>query len=270
MKLGVWRGAMIACVLMLASGVQAATPEYGYKVIHTYPHDRGAFTEGLFFQDGFLYESTGLEGHSAIRKERLETGEVLQSREIAPQYFGEGIVAWKDRLIELTWQSHVGFVYDLASMAPFAEFHYPGEGWALTKDDHRLIMSDGTSELRFLDPDTLQETGRVKVTDEGKPIDNLNELEYVKGQVFANIWQTNRIARIDPASGKVLGWIDLTGLLSDQDRVGGPVDVLNGIAYDAKGDRLFVTGKLWPKLYEIKLVPKSGLAAKAKHGHAHG
>jgi glutamine cyclotransferase len=263
--LGLW-GALFACALMGAVRAHAAVPEYGYRVVHAYPHDRTAFTEGLFFQDGFLYESTGLEGRSSIRKEKLETGEVLQLRTVSDQYFGEGIVAWKDRLVELTWQSHIGFVYDLKSLAPFAEFHYPGEGWALTKDDHRLIMSDGTADLRFLDPDTLAEIGRVHVTDEGRPVTQINELEYVKGQVFANIWQTNRIARIDPNTGKVVGWIDLTGLLSDADRAAGPpVDVLNGIAYDAKTDRLFVTGKLWPKLYEIKLVLKSPPAAPPKH-----
>ncbi len=239
-------------------------PDYGYRVVRAYPHDPSAFTEGLFYLDGFLYESTGLEGRSGIRKERLETGEVVQSRPISSQYFGEGIVAWKDRLIELTWQSHVGFVYDLESFEPFAQFTYPGEGWALTRDDHRLIMSDGTSDLRFLDPDTLKEIGRVHVTDGGRPVLNINELEYVKGQIFANIWQSNRIARIDPQTGQVLGWIDLAGLLSDGDRAGGPVDVLNGIAYDPKGDRLFVTGKLWPKLYEIKLVPKDASAPRAK------
>jgi glutamine cyclotransferase len=258
-----WRAAIAACIVLSAAAAQAAVPQYGYRVVHIYPHDRTAFTEGLFYLDGFLYESTGLEGRSSIRKERLETGEVLQSRTVPPQYFGEGIVAWKDRLIELTWKSQVGFLYDLSTLAPFAQFQYPGEGWALTRDDHRLIMSDGTSELRFLDPDTLKETGRVRVTDEGRPVDNLNELEYVKGQVFANIWQTDRIARINPASGKVVGWIDLTGLLGDADR-SVPVDVLNGIAYDAQHDRLFVTGKLWPKLFEIKLVAKSP-PAPARH-----
>ena len=257
MSIAAWRGAAFVCSLMLAAGARAAVPEYGYRVVHAYPHDPGAFTEGLFYLNGFLYESTGLEGRSSIRRETLGTGEVQQSRPVPPQYFGEGIVAWKDRLIELTWRSHVGFVYDLKTFAPRAEFQYPGEGWALTRDDRRLIMSDGTSELRFLDPETLQETGRVRVTDEGHPVDQLNELEYVKGEVYANIWQTNRIARIDPATGKVVGWIDLAGLLGDADRGSAPVDVLNGIAYDAKGDRLFVTGKLWPKLYEIKLVRKS-------------
>jgi glutamine cyclotransferase len=258
--------AVLVCATFAATAFAAAAaiPEYGYRVVHAYPHDRNAFTEGLFYKDGFLYESTGLEGRSSIRKERLETGEVLQSRAIAPQYFGEGIVAWKDRLIELTWKSQVGFVYDLSTLAPLADFHYPGEGWALTRDEHRLIMSDGTPNLRFLDPDTLKEVGRVTVTADGRPVPDLNELEYVKGEVYANIWQTDRIARIDPATGKVVGWIDLTGLLPDADRTE-PVDVLNGIAYDAARDRLFVTGKLWPKLYEIKLVAKG----TTTRGHRH-
>ncbi len=265
MKIRVCLGAVVAFALLCAFKVEAAAPEYGYRVVHAYPHDRTAFTEGLFYLDGFLYESTGLEGRSSIRKEKLETGEVLQSRTVPPQYFGEGIVAWKDRLVELTWRSHVGFIYDLGTLAPFAQFQYPGEGWALTCDDHRLIMSDGTSELRFLDPDTLKELGRVRVTDDGRPVDQLNELEYVKGEVFANIWQTDRIARIDPKTGNVLGWIDLSGLLSDEAHKGAPVDVLNGIAYDAKGDRLFVTGKLWPQLFEIKLVRKGGSARVRNH-----
>jgi glutaminyl-peptide cyclotransferase len=250
--------AIAALALVLGAPVfsapaSAAVPAYGYQVVRAYPHDTQAFTEGLFYLDGQLYESTGLEGHSSIRRVELETGRVLQEREIAPQYFGEGIVAWKDRLVELTWQSHIGFVYDLKSFSPISSFQYPGEGWALTRDDHRLIMSDGTPDIRFLDPDTLAETGRIHVTDEGRPVGNLNELEWVKGEIYANIWQTDRIARIDPQSGKVVGWIDLSGLLKPED-IRGQVDVLNGIAYDAEHDRLFVTGKLWPKLFEIKLV----------------
>ncbi len=234
----------------------AAVPEYGYRVVRAFPHDTGAFTEGLFYQDGYLYEATGLNGRSTIRKERLETGKVLQERPIDSQYFGEGIVAWKGRLIELTWQSHVGFVYDLASFRPEGDFHYPGEGWALTRDSRRLIMSDGTPQLRFLDPETLKEIGRVTVTDEGAPVANLNELEWVKGEIYANIWQTDRIVRIDPGTGKVVGHIDLSGLLPASDVVRGQTDVLNGIAYDARHDRLFVTGKNWPKLFEIVLERK--------------
>ena len=233
---------------------RAATPVYGYAVVRTYPHDPHAFTEGLFLRDGYLYESTGLRGASTIRKVVLETGQVESGRSLPSQYFGEGIIDWKDKLIELTWQDQVGFIYGIDDFALRGEFRYDGEGWALTRDDTRIIMSDGTSRLRFLDPETLKETGGVTVTDEGQPVDQLNELEWVKGEIYANIWQSDRIARIDPATGKVTGWIDLAGLLPAQDQPG--TDVLNGIAYDAKADRLIVTGKLWPRLYEIKLVKK--------------
>jgi glutaminyl-peptide cyclotransferase len=237
----------------LASPATAAVPIYDVEIVHTYPHDISAFTEGLFYLNGVLYESTGLEGHSSIRKERLETGEVLQKLDIPAQYFGEGIVNWRGHLVSLTWKSQVGFVFDLATFKLQRKFHYEGEGWALTRDDKRIIMSDGTPELRFLDPNTLQETGRIDVTLDGKPVRNVNELEWVKGEIYANVWQTNWILRIDPADGHVLGLIDLTGLLKASDIVPGQTDVLNGIAYDAKGDRLFVTGKNWPKLFEIRL-----------------
>ena len=250
-----WLACLAVATCAPNARAQAAAPEYGYSIVRSYPHDPNAFTEGLFYLNGLLYESTGLEGRSSIRKVRLETGQVLQERDIAPQYFGEGIVSWRDRLIELTWRSQVGFVYDLASFRPERQFSYAGEGWALTSDGRRLIMSDGTPELRFLDPETLRETGRLLVTDDGRPVENLNELEWVKGEIFANIWQTDRIARIDPRSGRVVGWIDLRGLLPDADRTG-RTDVLNGVAYDRTHDRLFVTGKLWPKLYQIRLVRK--------------
>jgi glutamine cyclotransferase len=238
--------------------VRAATPDapipiYDVEVVHTYPHDTTAFTEGLFYLNGYLYESTGLEHHSSIRKVRIETGEVLQKVDIPPQYFGEGIVSWGSRLISLTWKSQVGFVFDLATFKLQREFHYAGEGWALTRDDKQLIMSDGTPELRFINPQTLLETNRLTVTLEGKPIRNINELEWVKGEIFANVWQTNTILRIDPHSGHVVGLIHLGGLLSPADHVDSADGVLNGIAYDAKNDRLFVTGKNWPKLFEIRL-----------------
>lgn len=251
------RPLLIALVSLLAAcapQVRAATPVYGYEVVRTYPHDPNAFTEGLFLRDGFLYESTGLEGASSIRKIVLETGSVENERSIASRYFGEGIIDWKDRLIQLTWKNQIGFVYGVDDFETRGEFSYSGEGWALTRDDKRIIMSDGTSRLRFLDPETLKETGGITVTDDGRPVDQLNELEWVKGEIYANIWQTDRIARIDPASGKVTGWIDLTGLLPVADRE--RADVLNGIAYDAKADRLIVTGKLWPRLYEIRLVKR--------------
>jgi glutamine cyclotransferase len=249
----------LAAFLLLGLGsppaqVQAATPVYGYTVVRTYPHDPNAFTEGLFLRDGFLYESTGLEGASSIRKIVLETGSVENERSISSQYFGEGIIDWGDKLIQLTWKNQIGFVYGVDDFETRGEFTYAGEGWALTRDDKRIIMSDGTSRLRFLDPETLKETGGITVTDEGRPVDQLNELEWVKGEIYANIWQTDRIVRIDPATGKVKGWIDLTGLLPEADRA--RADVLNGIAYDAKADRLIVTGKLWPRMYEIRVVAK--------------
>jgi len=207
--------------------------------------------------NGFLYESTGLEHHSSIRKVRLQTGEVLERHDIPGQYFGEGIVNWGSRLIELTWQSHVGFVYDLKTFKPLGDFHYEGEGWALTQDGTQIFMSDGTSTLRVLNPKTLLPAGMIPVTLEGKPIERLNELEWVKGEIFANVWQTNSILRIDPRDGHVVGVVDLRGLLPPEDVVAGTTDVLNGIAYDARGDRLFVTGKKWPKLFEIRLKARS-------------
>jgi glutaminyl-peptide cyclotransferase len=239
----------------------ASVPVYDYEIVHTYPHDPSAFTEGLFYLDGFLYESTGLERHSTIRKVRINTGAVVQQLEIPSQYFGEGIVNWHGRLVSLTWKSHVGFVWDLASFKPLGEFHYDGEGWALTQDGKQLIMSDGTPELRFLNPSTLLETRRLRVTLDGKPIKNINELEWIKGELYANVWETNWIVRIDPNSGAVLGLINLAGLLGPSDEVLGRDGVLNGIAYDARHDRLFVTGKNWPKLFEIRLHPHDPMTA---------
>lgn len=240
------------CALACAAAAGAAVPIYDVEVVRTYPHDPQAFTEGLFYFNGYLYESTGLEEHSSIRKVRLETGEVLQNVDIPAQYFGEGIVNWRGSLISLTWKSHVGFIFNLNTLKLTGQFHYAGEGWALTRDDKRIIMSDGTPELRFLDPATLSETGRIRVTLNGNPVQNVNELEWVKGEIFANVWQTNWILRIDPKSGAVVGLINLSGLLKEADIVLGQTDVLNGIAYDAKEDRLFVTGKNWPKLFEIR------------------
>jgi glutaminyl-peptide cyclotransferase len=232
---------------------RAAIPVYEADIVHTYPHDTSAFTEGLFYLNGYLYESTGLEQHSSIRKVRLETGQIVQMIDIPAQYFGEGIVNWQGHLISLTWKSQIGFVFDLNTLKLQRQFKYLGEGWALTRNDRQIIMSDGTPELRFLNPKTLAETGRIQVTLEGKPLPNVNELEWVKGEIYANVWQTNSIVRIDPHNGQVVGVINLTGLLKPSDIVKGQTDVLNGIAYDAKGDRLFVTGKNWPKLFEIRL-----------------
>ena len=249
---------LIAALASAACGPasQAGVPEYGYQIVHTYHHDPLAFTQGLVYVDGVFYEGTGLEEQSSIRKVKVETGEVLQKHDIPGQYFGEGIVVWKDSLLELTWKAEKGFIYDLASFQPKGEFPYPGEGWGLTTDGKSIIMSDGSAQLRFWDPETLKETKRITVNDDGRPVDQLNELEWVKGEIYANVWQTDRIVRIDPKTGKVTGWINLKGLLTPQD-YNDLTDVLNGIAYDAKGDRLFVTGKRWPKLFEIKLVKQA-------------
>jgi glutaminyl-peptide cyclotransferase len=229
-------------------------PLYTYTVVHAYPHDRDAFTQGLQYLDGFLYEGTGLNGRSSIRKVKLETGEVVQRRDIAERYFGEGITVWRSQLYQLTWQSGTAFTYDLATFAPRRTFGYTGEGWGLTHDADSLIMSDGTEYLRFLDPTTFRERRRVKVVAAGAPLRNLNELEYVKGEVFANVWQTDHVARIDPATGRVTGYLDLRGLLTPREKAS--TDVLNGIAYDEGGDRLFITGKLWPKVFEVRIVRK--------------
>lgn len=234
--------------------VRDAVPVQGYSVVRTYPHDPPAFTEGLFYLDGYLYESTGEIGRSGVRKVDLDSGRVLQRIDTPPPYYGEGIVAWHDRLVQLTWRNRQGFVYDLATLQPRTRFAYSGEGWALTTDGSVLYMSDGTATIRRLDPASLQQVGAIQVTADGKPLRNLNELEWVKGEILANVWLTDRIARIDPASGRVVGWIDLAGLVPDPDTLADPSnDVLNGIAYDAEHDRLFVTGKRWPKLYEIRL-----------------
>jgi glutaminyl-peptide cyclotransferase len=250
--------ALSACSCSSASHSNAI-PEYSYQIIHSYPHDPQAFTEGLFYLDGFLYESTGLEGQSSVRKVRLETGEVVQKLDLPSQYFGEGIINWKNKLIQLTYKSQIGFIYDLNTFGVTGQFTYAGEGWALTQDGKRIYMSDGTPQIRLWDPDTLRETGRITVSDDEGPVKNVNELEWVKGEIYANIWTTDRIAQINPATGRVVGWIDLTGLLGASDRVEGQdgTDVLNGIAYDAKRDRLFVTGKRWPNVFEIKVVKKS-------------
>jgi glutamine cyclotransferase len=251
----------LACIpflaaLVVAAPARAAIPVYGFKVVHAYQHDISAYTEGLFYKDGFLYESTGQVGESTVRKVELKSGETVQRYNVPSQYFGEGIIDWKDRLVQLTWQTQIGFVYDLATFKLQHTFSYPGEGWALTRDATHLYMSDGSPVLRILDPETLTAVGSIMVTADGEPVSSLNELEWVKGELYANVWLTNRIARIDPATGHVVGWIDLGGLL-DVSRLPDPGnDVLNGIAYDAQHDRLFVTGKRWPKLFEIKLVKK--------------
>jgi len=225
-----------------------------YRVVKAYPHDASAFTQGLIYRDGFLYESTGLNGRSTIRKVKLETGEVVQQRSVDRAHFAEGLAEWDGQLIQLTWQSNIAFVYDLANLEPRGTLRYRGEGWGLTRDREGLILSDGSEQLRFLDAKTFRETRRVRVTDRGAPVRDLNELEYIRGEIYANIWHSDRIARISPQSGRVTGWIDLRGLMSSY-RLDAEA-VLNGIAYDPANDRLFVTGKLWPRLFEIDVVPR--------------
>jgi glutamine cyclotransferase len=235
-----------------------AIPEaiaYGYEIVNEFPHDPEAFTQGLVFRDGFLYESTGLVGRSSLRKVRIETGEVVQRRDVGGGHFAEGLADWQGQLIQLTWVSNIAFVYDLATFDEVRRHPYAGEGWGLTHDGRRLIMSDGTPNLRWMDPATFQELSRFTVRDRNGSVDDLNELEVVKGAIYANVWLTDRIAIIAPDTGFVTGWVDLTGLRPRPGPAGD--DVLNGIAYDAARDRLFVTGKLWTKLFEIRLKPRS-------------
>lgn len=222
--------------------------------MNSYPHDPSAFTQGLVFEEGFIYEGTGVKGQSTLRKVDLQTGDVLLIHELPKKYFGEGITIYGDRIIQLTWRSNIGFVYDKESFRQIDEFSYPTEGWGITHDGDRLILSDGTATLYFMDPDSFEITGQIDVRDDDGSVALLNELEYVLGEVYANVWQTDTIVRIDPQTGRVIGWIDLAGLL-DSEESEEPVDVLNGIAYDPSDDRLFVTGKLWPSLFEIDVVP---------------
>jgi glutaminyl-peptide cyclotransferase len=261
------------CSILLFLGALAASavaqplisaPADTYQIIHSYLHDPEAFTQGLIYLDGRLYESTGLNGRSSLRMVDLSTGRVLQKYDVPAEYFGEGLTDWGSNLIQLTWKAHKGFVYDRFSFSLLRTFSYEGEGWGLTHDRTQLIMSDGTSYLRFLDPKSFRETRRIHVTDAaGRAIDNLNELEYIHGEIYANIWGSNVIVRVSPRTGKVLGRIDLTGII-DKRELAGSNAVLNGIAYDSAGDRLFVTGKLWPKLFEIRVVTERRKAGTGK------
>ena len=240
------------------------TPVVTAAVIRSFPHDTSAYTQGLVWHGGFLYESTGRTGQSSLRKVELETGRVLQRVPVAEPHFAEGLTLFGGRLVQLTWQDQTGFVYDLASLRQVATFAYEGEGWGLTTDGRSLILSDGSSQLRFLDPRTYALQRAVDVKEGDQFLNDLNELEWVKGEIWANVWHTNRIARIDPATGRVKAWVDLTGLMEAQPD---PEAVLNGIAYDAARDRLFVTGKLWPTLFEIA-VPGVGGGRAAAAGSA--
>lgn len=250
-----------AVALILAGcGTKDETPKVqSVEVVKTFAHDSQAFTEGLYFQDGALFESTGEEGTSGFRKVNLETGEIQAESQLASEYFGEGIIGWKDKIYQVTWKNQKGFIYNAKDFTPAGEFSYPGEGWGLTHNGKSVIMSDGTATLRFLDPDTLKQQSTLAVTANGCPVKQLNELEWIDGEIWANIWQTDLIARIDPSSGKVKGFVDVTALgpaTTDTD------EVPNGIAYDAGTKRIFVTGKMWPQLYQVKLsdAPPAGSA----------
>jgi glutamine cyclotransferase len=234
---------------------QTRTPEYSYRVIKTYPHDKTAFTQGLEFRDGFLYEGTGQVGRSALRRVDLNTGRVVQDYPVPRPYFGEGITVLNQQIFQLTWQHETGFIYDKTAFKVIRSFQYPGEGWGLANDGKQIFFSDGSAQIRIFDPANFKEMRRITVKEGTQQILQLNELEIVKGEIFANIWHNDRIARISPVDGRILGWIDLKGLLPAAERPD-PEAVLNGIAYDAAGDRLFVTGKMWPKLFEIRIVPK--------------
>jgi glutamine cyclotransferase len=234
----------------------AAGPSNDYEVVNVYPHDAGAWTQGLAFCGGFLYESTGLYGRSSLRRVRLETGEVLQARRLADEYFAEGLAVWGDRAVQLTWLERRGFVYDRETFEPRREFSYSSQGWGLTHDGERFIMSDGTATLRFLHPKTYEVTATVDVFDDRGPVDDLNELEYVDGYVYANVYPTDRVAVISPETGRVARWLELSGLPKRGGFRPEEGQCLNGIAYDADGGRLFVTGKFWPRLFEIRVVPR--------------
>jgi glutamine cyclotransferase len=230
-------------------------PTYSYSVVNAWPHDRGAFTEGLVYWGGMLIESTGLYGQSTLRKVDLETGAVRQKVDMPAKYFGEGIAVLGDRIYQLTWLSQRGFIYDVNTLKLVGEFPFTGEGWGLTTDGRFLIMSDGSNRIRFIDPATFQVARSIDVFAHGRPVNMLNELEFIKGELYANVWQTKFIVRIDPSSGRILGSVDFIGLLPEADYTK-DTDVMNGIAYDSQGDRLFVTGKNWPKLFEVKVVAK--------------
>ena len=244
--------------LILYTSVQAQAkneiPVYTYAIVNAFPHDHKAYTQGLIYANGYLYESTGRRGESSLRKVELQTGATRQLHNLADEYFGEGITLFNDHIIQLTWQAYTGFVYDPETFLELEQFYYTTEGWGITNDGKRLIMSDGSATIYFLEPETYAIIDQIQVTADGVPIRNLNELEYVNGEILANVMPSNRIARIDPGSGKITGWIDLSGILRSLQE-GYAVDVLNGIAYDELNDRLFVTGKLWPRVFEIRVIP---------------
>jgi glutaminyl-peptide cyclotransferase len=265
------RPSHVARLLLLLATIFAARPGdclpapiNGYEVIAKYPHSTASYTEGFFYRDGLFYEGTGLKGRSAVLVIEPATGKVLQRRDLPQQYFGEGIIDWGPNIYQWTWQSNICFVYDRFSLRPAGQFTYSGEGWGMTRTAKEIITSDGTATLRFRDPKTFRETRHIVVKDGRHTIEQLNELEYIKGEIYANIWHSDRIARISPKDGHVIGWIDLTGLMPTSRRVNDE-SVLNGIAYDAQRDRLFVTGKQWPTVFEIRIVDR--LSEKSSSSH---
>ncbi|MGE0377538.1 MAG: glutaminyl-peptide cyclotransferase [Planctomycetaceae bacterium] len=256
-RLGRWFAAclllIVAAIGLMAAVRSASTPVSRVEVVNVFPHDSGAFCQGLVHAGGRLYEGTGQYGESTLREVELESGRVLRKVDLDERIFGEGIALWGDSIVQLTWKQRRAYAYNRETFAHRRTFRYPGEGWGLTQDGAHLIMSDGSSTLRFLDPATFQEIRRISVHDGRRRIDKLNELEYVRGEIYANIWYEDLVARISPADGRVLGWLDLRSLWPAHDRPD-KEHVLNGIAYDAEHDRLFVTGKYWPRLYEIRVV----------------
>jgi glutamine cyclotransferase len=261
---GAFLGLIVASILIVwPAGCRAAGPAPapvhapidGYKVVATYPHSTTSYTEGFFYLNGLFYEGTGLVRRSAVMAIEPETGKVLQHKATPNDEFGEGIVDWGPNLYEWTWQSHVCYVFDRFSLRLVKQFQYTGEGWGMTRTAREIVTSDGTATIRFRNPETFQETRHITVKDAGKPVEQLNELEYVKGEIYANVWHSDRIARISPQDGHVIGWIDVSGILPEDQKMN-EESVLNGIAYDAQRDRLFVTGKQWPKIFEIKIVPQ--------------
>jgi glutaminyl-peptide cyclotransferase len=253
-------------VFCLSGALTAAAPVDGYKVVAKFPHSTESYTEGFFYLDGMFYEGTGRNGHSAVMALDPKTGNAIARRDLPPEYFGEGIVDWGPYILEWTWKSHICFVYDRVTLQPVTQFNYDGEGWGMTHTAAELITSDGSATLRFRDPNTFQETHHIVVKDGGKVIDNLNELEFVKGEIYANVWHSDRIARISTQDGHVIAWIDLTGLLPSDQKVDAEA-VLNGIAYDAQHDRLFVTGKEWPTIFEIKVVHRAHEQLRSQRFH---
>jgi glutaminyl-peptide cyclotransferase len=258
-----WR--LLLFAILTANAVSGlAAPVSTYKVVAEFPHSTSSYTEGFFFRDGLFYEGTGIKGRSAVLVIDPATGKVQQKRDLPPEYFGEGIVDWGHLIYEWTWQSHICFVYDRFSLRPLRQFTYSGEGWGMTRTSREIITSDGTATLRFRDPTTFKETRHIDVRDGNAPVEQLNELEYVKGEIYANIWHSDRIARISPRDGHVIAWIDLSGLMPANRRVD-EESVLNGIAYDAQHDRLFVTGKQWPAVFELKIVDMQNAKSQRVH-----